>query len=256
MNQSEPASLWSGVFSSFAEARGDRAVFEADHWVGRQVASLAQAVAAAKDPSPISAGSRTADYILYPVAAALSATRRPVRILDFGGGAASAFAPLLAGLGDANAFDLTVIENQELVRQVRPVLPAGAPARMCATMEEVQGPFDIVHLGSSLHYVEHWTALLARLCAFRPEHVILVDLPAGRPPASFVTLQSYYGRSIPVWFFRLDDLTRAMDLHGYRLTFRARFQGAYRREGDAPPQAALPPAYRLDAFCQLLFSRK
>ena len=64
-----PASIWEGVYATFAEARGD-AAFESQRWLD-QIAAASQAPAAAN----------SSGYILYPIAASMLSRHRPLRVI-------------------------------------------------------------------------------------------------------------------------------------------------------------------------------
>ncbi len=239
-----PASIWEGVYATFAEARGD-AAFESQRWLD-QIAAASQAPAAAN----------SSGYILYPIAASMLSRHRPLRVLDFGGGMAPSFFALLEHAGrDAN-IEFRVVDNDAVCGRARSVL---TPDRRLTFQTELPGDgekFDIVHAGSSLHYVEDWRALLARFRAYQPKAIIVADLPAGAVPRSIVTAQNYYGARIPGWLLRLDEFCSAAARDGYALAYKAPFLRRYFGRDIPPPMSALPPAYRLDHFWQLLFTRE
>ncbi len=248
---SPPTSIWEGIYPTLAEARGGDEVFAASGWLERLTTGHSQRMKAHASGTLETA--TTTDYVLYPVAALAALRKQPLRILDFGGGLANAFYPLLGHLGETAAFELHVVENaavcergRALVRDTRVVFHETLPA---------VGRFDIVHAGSSLHYVDEWQAAIARFHAYTPAHLILADVPAGAIPRTVATRQNYYGATIPCWLFRLDELRAACERNGYRLAFQARFKRPYLAQDIPPPMAALPSAYRLEAFCQLLFAR-
>lgn len=246
-----PASIWEGIYSSFAEAQGVGEVFAASTWVERLTTDYRERKAAHASGSLKTA--ITTDYVLYPVAALAALRKEPLRILDFGGGLANAFYPLLGHLGETAAFELHVVENAAVCERGRALVRDGRVA-FHETLP-AEGQFDIVHAGSSLHYVDDWRATVAQFRAYIPTYVILADVPAGAIPRTVATRQNYYGATIPCWLFRLDELRAACERDGYRLAFQARFKRPYLGQDIPPPMAALPSAYRLEAFCQLLFAR-
>lgn len=248
---SPPASIWEGVFATFAEARETQRVFESRGWLDRLAdghRSRAQAHAG-PDREPI----LTADYILYPVAAATAARVSPLKVLDFGGGLASALYPLLGHLGARALFELHVVETGPVCELGRSLVD-DRRVRFLETLPNA-GRFDIVHAGSSLHYVEDWRAAIAQMQRYAPDHLILADVPAGSIPRTVATRQHYYGATIASWLFRLDELRAACETNGYRTTFDARFRRPYFGQDLAPPMAAMPTEFRLDSFRQLMFSR-
>lgn len=239
-----PASVWEGVYATFAEARGD-AAFESQRWLD-QIAAASQAPAAAI----------SAEYILYPIAASMLSPHRVLRVLDFGGGMAPSFFALLARAGEDANVAFHVVDNEAVCGRARSVL---RPDRRLTFLSELPGAderFDIVHAGSSLHYVEDWRGLLDRFRAYQPQAIIVADLPAGTLPRSIVTAQNYYGARIPGWLLRLDEFCAAAARDGYALAYKAPFLRRYFGRDIPPPMSALPPAYRLDHFWQFLFTRE
>jgi putative methyltransferase (TIGR04325 family) len=253
----DPLHIWQGVYSSFAEAKGDLGVFEQNIWIEKLTDQTKGALGqTAKDThGVIPQTAQGYDYIL-PVVAVLSRLRRkPLRILDFGGGMANSFFDLVAKAPALDDVEFHIVENEAICLRANALLKNEPRVSFHTALPEMD-QFDIIHLGSSLHYVEDWRGLLEALAGYRPEFFLFAELPADDIPRSFVTLQHFYGRHIPVWFWKLGDILTHMESLGYDLTYRSRHLAKYGKTLGAPPMDGLPQNVRLGSFCQLLFSRK
>lgn len=253
MTQNDDFKVWDGVYSSFAEARADNRVFEQDVWIGKIKDRARSALAASHSEAAIAPVAETRDYAL-PVVAALAARKGfPLRILDFGGGLATSFIPLAKMLPADQDLDFVVVENEMVCKVGRDLLAGDSRVRFCSNIPGVDERFDIVHCGSSIHYVDDWTGLLARLSALKPYYLIFNDLPAA-DNCSFVTAQKFYGLRMPVWFWNLDEFVGQVVSSGYRLLLKARYRGPYLGERDEPPTGHFDPQHRLRYFAQLVFA--
>jgi putative methyltransferase (TIGR04325 family) len=244
-----PRYLWDGVYTTFAESGGDTRVHEECLWVDKAAQRARETLANAREDGSVPPLARTADYVL-PVVAALQAREgRRLRILDFGGGIAASFHPLAACLPDDSVLDFHVVENAAVCRQAAEVLGADPRLHFYAEFPELDA-VDIVHAGSAIHYVDDWQGLLDRLCSYRAPHLILADVPAADVSSTFITTQLYYGRRIPVRFWRLADLIAAVEQRGYQLKFRSRYVGWW----DSPPTGNFDDVHRLGYFSQFVFA--
>ena len=191
-----------------------------------------------------------------PVAAALAEAGKTLRILDFGGGMAASFYPLVDALETDARIEFHIVENPTLCRRAQEILPQDARLFFHETLPHAGENFDIVHAGSSLHYVEDWKGMLGHLSAYGASLMIFAELTAGEIKETFVTSQHYYGRWIPVWFFRIGDVIQAARENGYTLAYKTRYLGQYCGRFEPPPMESLPETHRMDGFCQLLFKRE
>jgi len=252
-----PFHIWQGVYSSFTEAQGDLDVFEQDTWIAKETQRIKNAKKEAQKPSPVTIpyAAQGYDYIL-PVVAALSAPQNgPLRILDFGGGMGSGFYDLIAKVPSLEDVEFHIVENEPICQSADILLKDEPRVTFHSKLPPIDH-FHIVHLGSSLHYIDDWRGLLATLAAYKPSVILFAELPAGDINKSFVTLQNFYGRHIPVWFWKLDDIFECMNDLGYGLAFQSRYLAQYKETFGHPPMEGLPKNCRLDSFCQLLFTHQ
>ena len=121
------------------------------------------------------------------------------------------YSPIFASYGQFRAHvpseaGARVFQNDERIR-FSDTLPRG--------VEKV----DIVHLGSSLQYIEDWRALIGELARYRPHYFLLTDLLAGDIP-TYATAQNYYGSKIPCWFFNIQEIISTVAGEGFRALWR------------------------------------
>jgi len=115
---------------------------------------------------------------------------------------------------------------------------------------------DIVHLGSSIQYVDEWTKLLNDLSKYSAKYLIFADLPAAEID-TFVTIQNYYGNKIPVRFWNLKEFISTVEDLGYKLVFKARYiKDNPKKHGSNDIDSinnCFDNNYRLGHFSQLVF---
>lgn len=244
---------WDGVFGSFAEAGGETAVFEGAVWMDK-VISRAQSALDRSRGGTIPPVALTTDYALPFLAAASARGHRPLRILDFGGGMATSYVPLRAMLPRERVIDFVVVENQTITDKGNALFAGDEGVRFRTDLPPASERFDIVHFGSSLQYVDDWESLLHAVSRYEPEHLAFADLTAADIP-SFVTIQQWHERRIPVRFWNIDEFVATVSALGFELLLKARYRGNYLAPDAELPTANFDEAHRLTYTSQLLFRR-
>ena len=91
--------VWEGVYESWEEAPGDDDAFDDKVWLGKVSQRAKDTLAEYRKPSTLSPVTRIRDYIL-PVAASMisSSSKSDLKVLDFGGGMAAGYLPLISSL--------------------------------------------------------------------------------------------------------------------------------------------------------------
>jgi putative methyltransferase (TIGR04325 family) len=246
--------IWEGVFRSFGEAKGDEGVFRGQVWLKKIIERARVAQEQSDSAEAIAPVAVTNDYALPCVAALAARPGTTLRILDFGGGLGTSFVPLSKMLPEDQPLEFVIVENDSIVELGQQTFAGDHRVVFRPDIPVLGERFDIVHCGSSLHYVEDWQGMLKQLAAVNPEYILLADLPAAdnRP---FVTTQKYYGQRLACWFFNFADVVSVVNGLGYRLLFRARYRGYWIEPGAPVPTQHFPPDYRCEYFSQLIFGR-
>jgi len=245
--------IWQGVFDSFDEANADQIVFEGGVWLEKEAARATKALAGASGPSAIPKIATTFEYVLPFIAATALRSDKHLEILDFGGGMARSFVTLAAMLPSDAKLRFAVVENKAVCARGRQLF--AGDERVSFREEMPHGElFDIVHAGSSLHYVDNWQTTLGLFASTGAEYLVFVDLPAA-DNVTFVTTQSFHGQRIPVRFWNIQSFVDSVQSLGYRLILKSRYRGYY-----LPAEAELPTdnfddSHRLEYFSQLVFRR-
>ena len=250
----KPVNIWEGVYATFTEAAGDKTVFEGEVWLDKVVKRAQATLAATQGYATIAPAAATTDYALPFVAALLARRGRTLRILDFGGGMATSFLPLTAMLPADHPIEYVVVENPTVCKAGENFFKGQTRIRF---QEDVPGPeesYDIIHCGSSLHYVDDWKGMLDRLLSIKPEYILFADLPAA-DNQTFVTTQMFHGQRIPVRFWNLEEFVSAVEEFGYELLFKARYKDHHLDLGEELPTQHFDPVHRLGYVSQLIFQR-
>lgn len=238
--------IWSGVFKNFEEAIGDQDVFEDSIWLEKQVYQAKINIEQANSKGTISELAITSEYSLPMVAATIAQPDQKIRILDFGGGLGSSFLPLKAMLPQNQPLDFIVIENDAICEQGKMLF---IDEKQITFLNRIPSneKFDIIHLGSSFHYVDDWIEHLRLFSLMLPKYLIFADLPAGDID-TFITIQNYYDRKIPVRFWNLSEFIDEVNKLGLRLVMKARYYNNYLSYMNS-----FDSDHRLNYFSQLIF---
>jgi putative methyltransferase (TIGR04325 family) len=240
--------IWEGVYKTFQDVDISPNPYESEIWIKKQIDEVQNKINSSSTNSFIQPIATSNDYSLPFVVAIVSSKKNLTNILDFGGGLAVSYFPLRKMIPDDKKIFFKVIENNKL---------SSIGEKLFLEYEEidfeseipVDQHYDIIHCGSSFHYVEKWNEMLQRFISNNPEFIIFTDLPAG-DIETFVTTQNYYGNKIPVNFWNLDEFINSLNSLGYSLIFKSRIFSKYL---DYLKDFPLP--YRLSYFSQLIFKK-
>ncbi len=252
MTINDMSRVWDGVYNTFSEAAAEGAVFEQTIWRDKIVERARQSVMQSGGTAAVAPVAVTYDYALPFVAALVARRDRKLRILDFGGGMGTSFLPLVKMLSSEQPIDFVIVENGTVCIAGRNFF--GEDSRI-SFREEVPGPddsYDIVHCGSSLHYVDDWKGMIDRFVLLKPEYILFADLPAA-DNRSFVTSQLFHGKRIPVHFWNLEEFSSSVQERGYELVLKSRYRGYYMDRDVDLPTANFDPDHRLMYIAQLIF---
>lgn len=235
--------VWEGVYTSARHVPRAGAEFAGTSWVSglrEDALRLRHALRAGAPVEP------PADV------AALAATlatipSSPIRVLDFGGGLATAY--LWAAARLRVPLHWTVVDVEAVCAAGRDIFADDPAVAFTAKLDDVRGPLDVVHARSALQYAADWEATLRALARFRAPVLALHKLTAGKNP-TFATAQlNVPGTRIPYWFLAEDDVVRVLSNEGYGLVSRA--------PGTAlPSMDGFPATHRVERALDLLFRRE
>lgn len=245
--------IWEGVYESFTDVNGDQAIFESDRWLEKVSERALKSIALLAENAIISPVAVTHDYALPFVAALVAQTNKTLRILDFGGGLGDSFFPLVKMLPLDQPIQFTVVETHAVCNTGRELFRNDTRISFQEHIPAHGTSYDIIHCGSSIHYVKDWQWTLDCLVQVDPKFLCFGDLPASEN-RTFVTTQFFHGRLIPVNFFNREEFITSVKKHGFELIFQARYEG----QNNETYMSALNhfnPLERLNYFCQLVFRR-
>ncbi|MEP4378202.1 MAG: methyltransferase, TIGR04325 family [Alphaproteobacteria bacterium] len=248
-----PEFIWEGVYESFAAAGGDEGVFESETWLSRSHARAVEIASGVPDSNHNGKSCDITDHYCLPEFAATVARLTGVcRILDFGGAAGFSFNEVATGLSASDKLDFLVVENANLCAIGEDVYAHDDRIRFNTDLPVESSPFDIVHVGSALQYIDDWKSLLGALAGYRAPLLILDDVMAG-PQPTYVTLQNYYGQKIPSWFWNADEFLAAVSQTGYRLIKRSLYRGRFFGERQPLPMGNFPDRMQVQHTSHFVF---
>jgi putative methyltransferase (TIGR04325 family) len=193
--------------------------------------------------------------LLAPTVAVLKSELRAskLRVIDFGGGLGATYVQMVDSLVDAEYLEYHVIElenisdfgAQEFINDHKITFHSAPPE-----LNDV----DIIHVGSTLQYLDDWRGAIESLAAYTPKYWLYTDLTAGEI-STYVSVQRYYDLRIPVWFFNIHEVISEMTQYRFSLLLNTRFNGAILGKTEGCPQENFPVNYRLGYSRNLLFVR-
>ncbi len=250
--------IWEGVYANFNEAPGESDVFDMSNWLIKQKNQLNKRINLKNFEKnvEISSFSESRDYCL-PLIVAMESNEKSISVLDFGGGLVGTYLETLASIPyKEDNIEFLIIEKPEICKIGREIFGNDHQINFSTSLPTYKTEIDIIHLGSSLQYIDDWIGLLSDLSKFKAKYMIFADLPAADID-SFVTIQNYYGNKIPVRFWNLSEFISSIENFGYKLIFKTRYIKDSPKKHGASDIDSIKRCFdcnhRLGYFSQLVF---
>jgi putative methyltransferase (TIGR04325 family) len=248
--------VWDGVYNTWENAPQDEDVLEEKIWINKVTTQANNAIAAYRSGENLSLASSTQDFIVSLAGMILlSSTDDDFRILDFGGGMAASYFPLISSVPNPERIEFHVVEVQAICNLGRKLLTEFSNLYFHEKLPELSKPTHIVHAGSSIQYIPDWKGLLSEFVNYRPELLILEDIPTGNIP-TFVTTQNFYGKKVRSRFLNINELIEEVQSLDYELIYQTQCtQNFLGKIGGPLPMKNFPPQYQLKFGSHLIFRR-
>lgn len=233
--------IYDGVYKSFEDAKALGPGFLSDVWIDSSKTRLLNLLNGKDD---LLVRQNLLPFLIPTI------LKTKVRILDFGGGIGVTYAAV-SKLVKNISFEYHIVDNERICQEGRKIFKSDKRVIFHNKIPRI-GMVDIVHIGSSLQYVDDWRALLGDLYTYEPKYFLFDDLHAGNIPA-YVTLQNYYESKIPCWFFSLKEVIDTMKSLKYKLIFESKQRNSYFGREQKVPLNNLPKKYQIEDTVCLLF---
>ena len=243
-----------GVYKTLSDVPCFGKGFSSKQWVNQSLSKTLKLLEVGKSELTIPANVVYRSSLLPFLASLFGEEREQVSILDFGGGLGITFIPVASGLA-GKALEYHIVESEIICEKGARIFKNDARIHFHPSLPELIKEIDIVHLGSSLQYIEDWKGLLQRLAYYRPRYILLTDLTAGDIPP-FASAQNYYGSKIPCWFFNINEIIQHMIDLGFNLLFKSTYRNTYLGEEQEFPLDNFPEELRLGNTAGVLFAHE
>jgi putative methyltransferase (TIGR04325 family) len=246
-------SVWQGVYDSFKESGGDTDAFDSDIWIQKQKDRIYQALLSIEKDSFSSR-----DYPMSLIIAMMLSHQKTVSVLDFGGGMGVQYLDLIATIPDSKSrVKYRVVDGKTSVEMRPEVLNKFKNLYFYNDFKEIKEPIDVIHIGSTLQYIDDWRGLLTVLWnEFKPEYFIFSDLLVGDVP-TFVSHQVFYKKRIPHRFINVKEFSNFIKKElKMNLLFKTKFVRSILNQEEIFPNFDLPKLYQIDRPYHMVFSSK
>jgi putative methyltransferase (TIGR04325 family) len=244
--------LWEGVYKSFSEAGGDYDAFDSEIWITKQKSRIVEGL-----EKHSSATFASKDYPLPLVVSMALAEKGSLEILDFGGGMGLQYLEMIAKVPEAeHSVRYHIVDGAASIHNRPKEMDQFKNLHFSSDLPDVIGKMDIVHIGSTLQYIENWQGLLADInTRYQPQYFVFSDLLAGDVP-TFVSHQIFYDKRIPHLFINLSEfISFIREKVGMSMLFQTKFIRAILNQEDIFPNQSLPKSHRIDRPYNLIFSK-
>jgi putative methyltransferase (TIGR04325 family) len=247
--------IWEGIYDSFADVPATGAGFLGEKWAANSRLKILDLLDRAKIDAFIPSVTAYNASLLPLVVAMASAETGHARVLDFGGGLGFSYVPVISSMAEGQAVDFHIVEVEQICRMGSQIFADHRRIQFHSSLPKDIGAVSVVHLSTSLQYIEDWRDLLGELAKYSPQYFLLDNLQAG-DIRTYASAQNYYGSRIPCWFFNVREVVDAMSGRGFDLLFRSTYEATILGQPQELPQPNFPEEYRLGHACSLLFRRK
>ena len=244
--------IWEDIYKSFKDAPTMGLCFSGDIWNKRSLENIKYINKLAKEKKTVP------EFVVYrenllPILIALISNKKKLKIIDFGGNLGKEYLSILHSTNiKPENIKYTVIEKNEICTLGTKIFKDQNEIQFLSKLPPPNLGADIIHIGSTLQYIEDWKGVFKKLTAFNPSYILFTDLQAGNIP-TYVTLQNYYDSKIPVWYFNIDEITKELKKLGFKLIHKSTFRGSFLGIEQDRPMQNLPKKFRLKNACNLLF---
>lgn len=243
-------SLWEGVYSNFQEAGGDLDASDSEIWINKQIDKAESALQRYENKESLSK-----DYPLPIVVAMELCSKDTLSILDFGGGMGIQYLEILAKVPKAkNSLIYHVVDGASSINRVPQKIKDFSNITFYSDLNEVVEKIDIIHIGSTLQYVEAWQALLQLLIdKFNPTYFVFSDLMVGDIP-QFVSHQIFYDKKIPVWMLNYNSVISFFTKREFDLKYQTYFDSNILGH-DTLPNFLIPENSRIQNTVNIILQK-
>lgn len=246
--------IWEGVYGTFDETPAVGEGFRSQRWVEQSLKNVTSLLKQAKDSSSVPSSVVHRDNLLPFLASLLGHGSERVSILDFGGGLGATYVSVSQSVDSQQGFEYHIVDLDKICEIGTELFKDDDRIHFHSSLPDSLEDVDIVHIESSLQYVEEWEDILGKLAGFDAKFFLFTNLSAGDIP-TYATTQQYYESRIPYWFFNLDEVVTTLSKLGYSLQFKSTYIHRILGEEQKFPQNNFPEKLRLGNSCNLLFRR-
>ncbi len=240
--------IWEGMYNSFQEAPSNGSGFHGEIWINKSLEKITTIKKEFYEKGcSFSCGN---NYVLPVVISTLYADK--IKILDVGGGVGFDYYTVSNSLYSNQDFEFHVLDVEEICLAGSHFFKEESNIIFHSTLPENINTFDIIHLGSSLQYIEKWKYFLRKLCDLSPEYIVFTDLLAGNFN-TFTSTQKYYNSKIPVYFFNIDEIISLLNENRYKLIYKSKHLATIRGVEQKLPLENFPKKFRLDHSLNCIF---
>lgn len=248
--------LWEGVYHNFQDVPVTGPGFSGHDWIENSSEKLSNFKSLASNSSTVPSVIGYTDSLLPVIAGIVQGNKKKVKILDFDGGLGFSFYHVREALGETKNFELYVVDIEEVCTAGEKLFHDEPQIEFHSDVTDIlHERFDIVHIGSSLQYIEQRQDQLSVLCQFNPEYILMANIPAG-DIRKFATAQNYYGSTIGCWFFNVEELSSTMLQNNYGLIFKSSYFTKLYGVEQPYPLENFKEEYRVKYPCMLLFQKQ
>ena len=237
------AYVWDGVYAHRRDVPTHR-----DQYTGELIDEMMTATSRALEQWQAGQKPVLWHECLAVVAGAASAGRKRLTVVDFGGGAGSAFVQLISSLPSKMDLECVVVDSHEMGDRGRSLFGNDRRIRFVTSLAEAPAQPDIVYVNGVLPYIDDYDQLLGEMAALQPRFILLARLAAGSNPTFASRQLNLPGRVFAYWFHNLDELIGILQRRGYTLVSNSYSEHQY-------DVSNFPDTHRVARFRNVLFAR-
>ena len=241
--------IWHGINKSFDKKAKKLNVFENERWLKKQTLNLSRVLQSQEQDDNYC---NYSEYCLSIIAASIK--KKKISILDYGGGIGEEYFKIKKSVANKK-IKFFLLEKKEIVELLKREGLNNEIVLLTKIKKNIK--IDIIHFGSSFHYIEDWKLILKECMKCKPEFFIFADILCGDIARTFSTNQIYYKKKIPIWIYKEEDIVKFLEANNYQVSYRSNFKSEFiSNHKNILPMANFPKELRIKYPRQLLFKIK
>ena len=240
--------IWKGIYNNYKELPDNIEPFESAKFLENTINMTNYIIERGKIMGSVNLDVKDENLLLPLLISAISKNKSKLKIIDFGGAMGISYVYVKNTISKDIDIDYHIIEKKEMCENGRLIFNGKDNHINFHSSLPFLEQVDLVHINSTLQYIENYKILLNQLCKYKPEFFVFIRFGCGDNKTFLTIQQNVEDTKIPCYFFNINEIISIMNENGYKLTFKGICSREYNMDN-------FPSEFRLKNSANLLFTK-